>query len=90
MRDASLDEFLNEDAGTKEGNEDGEDGETNGEGTDESADADTDADADAGAEPAVSTYDWSPGGTACEGCGAVVERRWRDGEQLVCGECKEW
>jgi len=79
MRDASLDEFLNE-----EGDEDGEDTETSEDG------ADTGADADAGVEPAVSAYDWSPGGTACEACGSVVERRWRDGEQLVCGECKEW
>lgn len=80
MRDASLDEFLNEEAGT---NEEGSD-------ADASAGADTNADAGAGVGPAVSTYDWSPGGTPCEDCGAVVERRWRDGEQLVCGECKEW
>lgn len=81
MRDASLDEFLNQDD---------ENDETSEEGADADADTGACADADPGVEPAMSTYDWSPGGTPCEACGAVVERRWRDGERLVCGECKEW
>jgi len=51
--------------------------------------ADGEADGEA-VEPAVSTYDWTPGGADCEGCGAVVERRWRDDDGLVCGDCKAW
>ncbi|PSP84779.1 hypothetical protein BRC83_04890 [Halobacteriales archaeon QS_1_68_17] len=42
------------------------------------------------AEPAVSTYRWTPGGGACGECGATVERRWRNGGNLVCADCKEW
>ncbi|WP_336360723.1 DUF7573 domain-containing protein [Haladaptatus sp. ZSTT2] len=40
--------------------------------------------------PATSTYAWSPEGAACEACGEVVERRWRDGDELVCESCKSW
>ena len=39
---------------------------------------------------AVSTADWRPGGATCADCGAAVERRWRDGDALVCVDCKEW
>ncbi|WP_435196129.1 DUF7573 domain-containing protein [Natronomonas sp. EA1] len=41
-------------------------------------------------EPAKPTYDWSPEGTECEACGETVEKRWRDDEGMVCGECKGW
>lgn len=27
---------------------------------------------------------------SCAGCGAKSDRRWRDGEQLVCPDCKTW
>jgi len=46
--------------------------------------------APAAVDPAVSTYAWSPDGADCAACGAVVERRWRDGDELVCSDCKEW
>lgn len=42
------------------------------------------------AEPTQSTYAWSPVGEPCEACGAAVGRRWRDGDALVCEDCKEW
>ncbi|MDT3433763.1 hypothetical protein [Haloarcula sp. 1CSR25-25] len=41
-------------------------------------------------EPAVTTYAWSPEGAACAECGEVVERRWIQGGDLVCGACKSW
>ncbi|MFB6070387.1 MAG: hypothetical protein ABEJ76_05125 [Halanaeroarchaeum sp.] len=41
----------------------------------------------AGVEP---TAEFDPGGLECEACGAVVERRWRQGDAMVCGECKDW
>ncbi|WP_338727051.1 hypothetical protein [Haladaptatus sp. DJG-WS-42] len=40
--------------------------------------------------PATATYTWSPDGAACESCGEVVKRRWRDGDVLVCESCKSW
>lgn len=40
--------------------------------------------------PAISTYAWSPAGTACASCGDSVNRRWRDGDDLVCESCKSW
>jgi len=53
--------------------------------TDESAGVDADA-----VEPAVSTYVWSATGGECAACGATVDRRWRQDDELVCPECKEW
>lgn len=41
-------------------------------------------------DPATSTYSWSPDGAACPDCGDAVERRWRDGDRLVCADCKDW
>lgn len=63
--------------------------ESSEESTDPAADATDLPDADEVA-PAVSTYAWAPDGAECGGCGAVVERRWRDGDELVCSDCKEW
>ncbi|WP_049971815.1 DUF7573 domain-containing protein [Haladaptatus cibarius] len=47
-------------------------------------------DSDADIEPARATYDWTPGGIACECCGESVEKRWRDEGEMVCADCKEW
>lgn len=41
-------------------------------------------------EPAESTSTWSAGGADCDRCGATVERRWRDGGELVCADCADW
>lgn len=41
-------------------------------------------------DPAESTYRWSGAGARCDGCGAHVERLWRDEPGLVCGDCKDW
>lgn len=40
--------------------------------------------------PTVTTYAWTPAGATCEACGATTERRWRNGDELVCSDCKEW
>lgn len=51
----------------------------------------TSATTDPGDVPSArTTADWTPGGAVCGGCGAVVERRWRDGDRFVCADCKEW
>ena len=77
-RDATLEAF--------ETDEDGDDG----------ADAGTDDDAgdasapDDGVEPPLPTTDWSPKGASCDACGAVVKRRWRQADALVCPDCKNW
>ncbi|WP_336136639.1 DUF7573 domain-containing protein [Natronomonas amylolytica] len=78
MRDRSLEEFAS----------DSED-------ADDAAEAADDATAAASEpDPALSTYEWTSGGVACEECGTVVEKRWRNGdgtgEALVCADCKEW
>jgi hypothetical protein len=83
----SLDEFAGGPAGS-----DGADG------TD---DADDSAAVDA--DRSVPTMRWSVDGTACDACGSVVSRRWRDGEAprasgsrpaadatFVCADCKGW
>jgi len=43
-----------------------------------------------GTGPAAITMAFVPGGAPCEACGASVQRRWRDGDALVCADCKEW
>lgn len=50
----------------------------------------SDADATDEDEPTLATTTYDPDGADCEACGATVTRRWRDGDALVCGECKEW
>ena len=50
----------------------------------------SDADATDEDEPTPATTIYDPDGGDCEVCGATVTRRWRDGDALVCGECKEW
>lgn len=42
------------------------------------------------ASGARSTMVWSADGAVCETCSDVVQRRWRDDDQLVCNACKEW
>ena len=77
-RDRSLDEFLG----------DADEGSPN---PDDASDADaTDEGATDEDEPTLATTTYDSDGADCEACGATVTRRWRDGDALVCGECKEW
>ncbi|WP_313692874.1 DUF7573 domain-containing protein [Halorarum halobium] len=41
-------------------------------------------------DPAEPTYDWSPDGGECAGCGGQVSTRWRQDGEYVCPDCKEW
>lgn len=41
-------------------------------------------------ERPTSTYVWRPDGGPCGACGETVVERWRSGDDLVCGSCKEW
>ncbi|MFB6359779.1 MAG: hypothetical protein ABEH59_00490 [Halobacteriales archaeon] len=43
-----------------------------------------------GLEPIAETFAWSARGAECRLCGETVETRWRDGEALVCEDCKAW
>ncbi|WP_327051292.1 DUF7573 domain-containing protein [Halomicrococcus gelatinilyticus] len=43
-----------------------------------------------GVDPAQATYAWVPDGAACDRCAATVTARWRDGDDLVCADCKDW
>lgn len=61
--------------------------------SDPSPDADSSDDSASTSEPVTpiaSTTVWSPTGSACDSCGTVVERRWRDDDRLVCADCKSW
>lgn len=94
--DASLDDFL--DGGEEresDGGEAAEDAVSEPETDDDERSEAGDATAAASperetVEPAVTTYAWSPEGAACADCGEVVERRWEQDGQLVCGACKAW
>jgi len=86
--DASLDDFLD---ASDESEDEGDGGTPAGDNTAETEGEAPAAEASAGAvEPAVTTYAWSPEGAACAECGEVVERRWTQDGQLVCGACKSW
>lgn len=52
--------------------------------------ADSDDPGEGGVAPAAPTATWTPDGAACADCGAVVGRRWRDGDALVCAACRGW
>lgn len=55
---------------------------TDEEGTDGSA-------TDLEVHPAEPTMAWAADAN-CEACGGAAERRWRDGDRMVCDACKEW
>jgi len=88
--DRSLDEF----AGSDTAESDGTDGEAV-DGTVDSAavdgdDASSAGDEIAGVEETRPTSTWTTTGADCERCGETGTRRWRDGDSLVCIDCKEW
>lgn len=41
------------------------------------------------AEPVAPTSSWQPDGE-CAACGEQAARRWRDGDERVCGSCVAW
>ncbi|MFA9517471.1 hypothetical protein ACERIT_09685 [Halopenitus sp. H-Gu1] len=86
--DRSLEEFTatngTDDDGDEAESDDG--GVENGDINDQD---DTDNAGD-GIEPATATTTVSSSGAPCERCGAVVERRWLEGNAYVCSDCKEW
>lgn len=85
MRESSLDDFLDDGAGddTVGGDSDGGDPTVGGDsdGVDPTVE---------NTSSALTTYGWTPDGVECADCGATVERRWRDGDELVCADCKPW
>jgi len=78
-RDATLEDFL--DPGERSSPETG-----TGESADE-AQSDEIPDIE---EVTAPTMSHRPGSGTCAVCGAIVERRWRDDERLVCSDCKSW
>jgi len=94
MGNRSLDDFLDagdDDAGDDTGSVETGDRDRDGEATGTDGEGATDAKSDDDRPgPAVSTYAWYPGGGECAACGAAVERRWRQDDDLVCPDCKEW
>lgn len=93
--DRSLEEFAGADGTDGDAGEAGDAGEDVPDGDSDTGDGDppTDDDqpsTDDAPEPATSTSTVSPSGAPCEGCGAVVERRWLDAGGYVCSDCKDW
>ncbi|WP_255197934.1 DUF7573 domain-containing protein [Halorarius litoreus] len=94
-RDRSLDEFARS-APSDSADGDGASGDEAAEAEADSEDVDAADSSPAGEEPvddvspAVSTYAFAPDGAACDSCGAVVQKRWRDDAGLVCPDCKQW
>lgn len=91
-RDRSLEEFMNGSDATRES--DGDNTTPDGE-TDESRETETESEvveqpSTLTIHPARSTMAWTGDGAACDTCDDIVQRRWRDGDGLVCGACKEW
>jgi hypothetical protein len=89
-RDRSLDEFLSpSQSDTTSDSSSG--GAMTDQETGESRDNETESDvATLTVHPARSTMAWTAEDAACDACDSVVQRRWRDDEQLVCSACKEW
>jgi hypothetical protein len=100
--DATLDEFAPDDGESADGG--GESGQRGGDGGGRPEpgggdggqseqggnDGGSDPGGDAAVEPAVSTYRSALDGRACDGCGGSVTELWRDGDALVCPDCKQW
>ncbi|SEO36119.1 hypothetical protein SAMN05216388_1011134 [Halorientalis persicus] len=82
MDDASLDEFTDA--------SDDADADSDGAGAGDDDTDPADEPATDAVDPAVSTYAWSGDGAVCAVCDDSVARRWRDGDDLVCPDCKEW
>lgn len=85
----TLDEFARGRSGDEqaETTTDGVDSETEESETSDTASPNSDAGT---VDPPATTYRWTPEGVACEACGSVVERQWRDGGEFVCVDCKDW
>lgn len=41
-------------------------------------------------EPVAATSRWAADGVTCPACDGSATRLWRDGDGLVCGDCKSW
>lgn len=84
----SLDEFV----GAEESGEAADDGsaEPATGAVDPTSEASHESQDDLDVEPMAETFAWSATGGECATCGETVEERWRDGDTLVCPDCKAW
>ncbi|ELZ89201.1 DUF7573 domain-containing protein [Haloferax sulfurifontis] len=57
---------------------------------DEPADATDSVEADSRDVSTLATYRWTPEPAACPQCGESVQKRWLDGDEYVCLDCKDW
>jgi hypothetical protein len=90
-RDATLDAFATDDDADSRGGGPGDDEKAVD--ADEGGDDETSDDVSAAGDEVdapLPTTDWTPAGATCAACGAVVERRWRQDDALVCPDCKDW
>ncbi|AKU07954.1 DUF7573 domain-containing protein [Haloferax gibbonsii] len=95
MPNRSLDDFAGGDDGAADEPtvDDDADGSDVADDAVDSADADDAVDSDAPDDRDVSTlatYRWTPEATPCPQCGESVQKRWLDGDEYVCLDCKDW
>ncbi|WP_430639080.1 DUF7573 domain-containing protein [Haloferax volcanii] len=57
---------------------------------DDADDATDSDDADDRDVSTLATYRWTPEAAACPQCGESVQKRWLDGDEYVCLDCKDW
>lgn len=93
MRETSLEDFLGGSSDEQSDPAAGEDDESRN--RDDSSDEmakpeEGDEATDETVEPATATYAWTSDGADCADCETTVERRWLDGDRLVCADCKSW
>ena len=90
--DRSLDEFGGADGGTGDTDSAPADSTDSADPTDSNG-SPANSDDSAGVDdpvPATPTATWTADGAGCERCGERTERRWLDGGDRVCPECKSW
>ncbi|CQR48869.1 MULTISPECIES: DUF7573 domain-containing protein [Haloferax] len=85
MPNRSLDDF----AGGDDGAADEPTADADADGPDV-ADAPADSAADTPDVSTLATYRWTPEATPCPQCGESVQKRWLDGDEYVCLDCKDW
>ncbi len=100
MRETSLEDFFDgsgdaetagDDGATDSGEpSDGTTGDADDRATDVNEGGSESGEVPEGIEPTPTTYAWAATGADCADCGSTVERRVRDGDRLVCFDCKVW
>ncbi|WP_148414811.1 zinc ribbon domain-containing protein [Haloferax sp. KTX1] len=86
MPNRSLDDF----AGGDDGAADEPTADADADGSDVADDPGDSDDPDDRGVSTLATYRWTSESTPCPQCGESVQKRWLDGDEYVCLDCKDW